>query len=58
MEEASVAEREEEEFRSYSMGWAPGSGTAKTYTRRHIRKKANKASLRLQEQFSKENKKD
>ena len=30
------------------MGWSETSGTAATYTRRHIRKKAQAASLELQ----------
>lgn len=43
-------EAEEESSRSFLMGWKPGSGRAKTYNRRHIREKANAASLKLQRQ--------
>ncbi|EQD45998.1 phage integrase family protein [mine drainage metagenome] len=40
---------EEEKMRSYMMGWREGSGTATTYTRRHVEKKAREASLKLQQ---------
>ncbi|WP_218565123.1 site-specific integrase [Pseudomonas sp. RIT412] len=43
-------EAEEESSRSFLMGWKPGSGTAKIYNRRHVREKANAASLKLQRQ--------
>ena len=48
----AIGEAREEEVRSYAMGWKPGSGTAKIYTRRHIRKKSNEVSLQLQAGFS------
>lgn len=48
MDEKGVEENKELDARSYQMGWKPGSGTAKTYTRRHIKKRANDASLALQ----------
>ena len=43
-----VRSPEEEKMRSYLMGWREGSGTAATYTRRHVEKKAREASLMLQ----------
>lgn len=42
--EASV----EEKLRSYQMGWKQGSGTAATYTRRHVERKAKELSLKHQ----------
>lgn len=48
-----IGEAKEEEVRSYAMGWKQGSGTALTYTRRHVRKKARVASLKLQENMTK-----
>lgn len=52
MDMHGVGEAKEEEARSYAMGWKSGSGTAKVYTRRHVRKKANEISLELQARFS------
>ncbi len=52
MDKHGVGEAKEEEARSYAMGWKSGSGTAKVYTRRHVRKKANEVSLELQARFS------
>lgn len=52
MDEKGMEENKEMDARSYQMGWAPGSGTAKTYTRRHIRKRANDASLVLQSRIT------
>lgn len=52
MDMHGIGEAKEEEARSYAMGWKPGSGTAKVYTRRHVRKKANEVSLELQARFS------
>jgi integrase len=40
---------EEEKMRSFMMGWREGSGTAATYTRRHVRRKARDAAIKLQE---------
>jgi integrase len=48
MDANKVGEEEEKKTRSYLNGWSETSGTASTYTRRHIRKKAQVASLRLQ----------
>lgn len=52
MDRNGIEEAKEEEARSYAMGWKSGSGTAKMYTRRHVRKKANEVSLELQARFS------
>ena len=52
MDKHGIGEAKEEEARSYAMGWKSGSGTAKVYTRRHVRKKANEVSLELQARFS------
>ncbi len=40
---------EQEKIRSYLMGWKEGSGTAATYNKRFIRRKADKAAIELQE---------
>ena len=48
MDKNRVGEEQEKKARSYLMGWSETSGTAATYTRRHIRKKAQAASLQLQ----------
>lgn len=49
MDERGVAPDEEEKLRKQQMGWSDRSKMSATYTRRHIRRKANKASLALQE---------
>ena len=49
MDKNGVNTAEEEKMRSYLMGWKEGSGTASTYTRRHIEHKAQKVALLLQE---------
>jgi integrase len=38
----------EKKTRSQMMGWSETSGTAETYTRREIERKAREASLQLQ----------
>jgi len=43
------SEEEQEKIRSYLMGWREGSGTAATYNKRFIRRKATEAAIRLQE---------
>ena len=43
-----VPEPEEERMRSFLMGWSPTSKTALTYTRRHVRLKAQRVSLQMQ----------
>lgn len=58
MDKRGVAEETEKKTRSYLMGWSETSGTAATYTRRHIRLKANAASLEMQNQMSKQGNRD
>lgn len=48
MDKRQTSEESEKKMRSYLMGWSETSGTAATYTRRHTRKKAQEASLRMQ----------
>lgn len=40
---------EQEKIRSWLMGWKEGSGTATTYNKRFIKRKANEAGIKLQE---------
>lgn len=42
------SEEQQEKIRSYLMGWREGSGTAATYNKRFIRRKANEAAVNLQ----------
>lgn len=56
MDEIGMDELKEEDARSFFMGWKSGSKTAKTYTRRHIKKKANELSLAMQSKFLKQDK--
>ncbi|MES2580517.1 MAG: site-specific integrase [Pseudomonadota bacterium] len=49
MDRNNVDEEQEKKARSYLMGWSETSGTAATYTRRRIKKKAQAASKQLQE---------
>ncbi|WP_018605542.1 tyrosine-type recombinase/integrase [Uliginosibacterium gangwonense] len=53
MDAKKITEAEEMRYRSYLMGWSPTSNTAATYTRRHVRNKAMKVSLEMQERKSK-----
>lgn len=48
MDDKKASPAEEDKMRSYLMGWKEGSGTAATYTRRHIEQKAKEAALMLQ----------
>lgn len=43
------SEAQQEKIRSYLMGWREGSGTAATYNKRFIRKKASEAAMELQD---------
>ena len=43
-----VSEEQQEQYRSYLMGWKQGSGTATHYNRRFIQEQAQKAALALQ----------
>lgn len=54
MDANKVGDDAEKKARSYLMGWSETSGTAATYTRRHIRKKAQQASLQMQNELMKE----
>jgi len=58
MDKRGVAEETEKKTRSYLMGWSETSGTAATYTRRHIRLKASAASLEMQNKMSKQGNRD
>lgn len=49
MDKAGIDPADEHKMRSFLMGWSETSGSAATYTRRHTRKRANEASLRMQE---------
>lgn len=55
MDKRGANPAEEEKMRSYLMGWKEGSGTAGTYTRRHIESKAKEAALLLQKSIKKGN---
>ncbi|MDQ1835655.1 integrase, partial [Massilia sp. CCM 9029] len=48
MDKNKISEASEQKMRSALMGWAQTSGTAATYTRRHVRRKASAASLQMQ----------
>lgn len=50
MDDTNLSEVEEERMRSFLMGWSPTSKTAVNYTRRHVRIKAQQASLAMQAQ--------
>lgn len=54
MDRVEVTPAIEQKMRSYQQGWSEASGTAATYTRRHIRKRANQASLEMQKKMFKE----
>jgi integrase len=55
MDEHDVSPEKEDTIRSHLNGWIPNSGTAATYTRRHVRRQARKVSLGLQEKLMKGN---
>lgn len=48
MDRLGIHGDEEQKIRSQQMGWSDRSQMAVTYTRRHVRRKANEASLALQ----------
>lgn len=58
MDRRNVGEETEKKTRAYLMGWSETSGTAATYTRRHVRHKANEASLVMQSQMLARSKND
>ena len=43
-----ISEEQQEQYRSYLMGWKQGSGTATHYNKRFIQEQAQKAALALQ----------
>jgi integrase len=56
MEEQKVPEDQEKKLRSYLMGWSETSGSAAVYTRRYIRKKAQRHSIEMQKRTFKKGK--
>lgn len=50
-----ISPEREMQMRSEIMGWSPTSGTAATYTRRHVRRSAEALSLSHQEQLARKN---
>lgn len=48
MDRMRIPEERERKLRSVLMGWSTTSGSAATYTRRHIERTANKVSLEMQ----------
>ena len=50
-DEKNIPPELEEKFRSRSMGWVEGSGTARKYTKRHVAREAQKLSLELQKRL-------
>lgn len=53
MDEKKIPEHLEEKLRSQLMGWNPTSKTASTYTKRHVRERANEVSLSIQNDIGK-----
>jgi hypothetical protein len=49
MDRKKVPESTEKKVRSYLQGWKESSGTAASYTRRHVREQAGKILLKMQE---------
>jgi integrase len=56
MDREKIPEDRERKVRSVLMGWSPTSGTAATYTKRHVERKAREASLAMQRKYVKEKK--
>lgn len=52
MDKQNVSEETEKKMRSRLMGWSETSGTAATYTRRHVQRQARAASLALQKKLN------
>ena len=48
MDERGVSPEDEETMRRQAMGWSPSSKMAATYTKRHVQRKSNEASLAMQ----------
>lgn len=53
VDQQKISPEREQQIRSEMMGWSPTSGTAATYTRRHIRQAAEIISIKHQEQLIK-----
>jgi hypothetical protein len=53
MDATNTSPEHEQKMRSRLMGWKPTSNTAMTYNRRHIERRARKASLEMQEKMVK-----
>ena len=51
MDKEGATEALETKARSYLMGWSETSNTAAIYTRRHVRLRAEEASLKLQKEL-------
>lgn len=51
MDESNIGEEMEKKLRAQQMGWKETSSSADAYTRRHTRKKAQEASLNMQEKY-------
>ena len=59
MDEQRVAPAEEEKMRRQQMGWSDRSRMAVVYTRRHVKRKSDKASVELQaKQFNRKKRED
>lgn len=54
MDRNKTADSDEQKMRSVLMGWSETSGTAIKYTRRHVRQKANHASLLMHSEMTEE----
>ncbi len=51
MDDAGVAPARERQFRRYLQGWS-SDASAIVYTQRHVRTRANEASIQMQERFA------
>lgn len=58
MDKKQVSEEMENKMRSRLMGWSETSKTAATYTRRHVKRKADAGMLELQKKMMKKGKHD
>ena len=54
MDERNVSEEQEQKMRAYLMGWEETSGSAETYTKRHVQRKANESILQMDNKFPQE----
>ena len=58
MDENNIPEESEKSMRNNLMGWNPTSNTAETYTKRHIRKKADDIILKMSDKLFNNSKND